>query len=136
MKDCNKPIRTAFFNRIIALGYSCYDQVDEKATSPYCFLYNQSSYEDDTQDGFGQVAFISVDIYKEYQKNFGGNKDVDAIADAIMQNILQMPPNQLSVSSFGVVACTLEGNEVITTTNATHTIFIRTLRFKLIIYEL
>jgi len=135
MKDANKAIRTAFFNRIIALGYTCYDNVPATASTPYCYLYNQSSYQDDVQDQFGQVCSISVDIIKEYQKDYGGGKDVDVISNAIMEDILQMPPNQIAVTGFDVVSCTMEGTNTISTTTATNTTFIRTLKFKLIIYQ-
>jgi hypothetical protein len=135
MKDANRPIRTAFFNRIIGLGYSCYDTVPETATTPYCYLYNQSAYQDGNQDSFGQIASISVDIVKEYQKDFGGGKDVDAIANAIIESILQMPPNQLSVSGFDTISCTLEASNTISSTTTTNTIFIRTLTFKLNVYQ-
>lgn len=136
MKDSNRAVRTAFFNRIINLGYSCYDTVPEKAATPYCYLYNQSCYQDGNQDTFGQNAVISIDIVKEYQKDYGGNKDVDTIANAITQSILQQPPSILSVSGFDVVSCTLEGSNSLHTTTNTKTLFIRTLKFKLILYEL
>ena len=103
MKDSNKAIRTAFFNRIIALGYSCYDNVPATAQTPYCYLYNQSAYQDGTQDQFGQVCSISVDIVKEYQKDYGGGKDVDVIANAITEDIICLlytspSPRDLSTS--------------------------------------
>jgi hypothetical protein len=136
MKDCNRAIRTSFFNRIIALGYSCYDTVPKLASTPYCYLYNQSAYQDGLQDQHGQVASISIDIIKEYQKDFGGGKDVDVIANAIIEDILKFAPNQIKVTGFDVVDCSLEGTNTISQTTDTNTIFIRTLKFKLIIYEL
>ncbi len=136
MKDSNRAIRKAFFDRIINLGYSCYDTVPDKAVTPYCWLYNQSAYQDGNQDSFGQVATISVDIVKEYQKDYGGAKDIDTIANAITTSILQMPPNQLSIAGFDCISVTLEGSNTISGTTATHTFFIRTLKFTIKLYQL
>lgn len=136
MKDANKPVRKAFFDRIINLSYSCYDAVPETASTPYCYLYNQSSYQEGNNDQFGQIATISVDIVKEYQKDYGGAKDVDTIANAIMVSVLQQPPNQLTITGFDCVSCTLEGTNTINTTTQTNNVYIRTLKFKLTLYEL
>lgn len=136
MKDSATAIRSAFFTRITALGYAAYDTPPETTTAPYVYLYNQSSYQDGNQSEFGQVASISIDVVTEFQKDYGGGKVADTMVDVILQDVLKFAPAQLTVSGFDCISVTLDGVNSMHLTSATTTQHIRTIKLKLILYQI
>ena len=135
MKDSSYPIRKALTTIITALGYQVFDRVPELTASPYCWIYNQSYYQDGTQEDFGQIASVSIDVVAMYDKDFGGAKTTDDMSGAIIHALCNFAPLPITIIGFETLAITLEGTNNLFETTATHAIYTTTIRLKFKLFE-
>lgn len=89
MKDANKTIRTAYYNalnnvvRFNSAGVPFYDQVPSTAAYPYIYVSDYTATEETTKDFFGQNVTITLVAAMKYPANYGGQSDVDGIANQV-----------------------------------------------------
>lgn len=90
MTDCNKIIRTAYYNALNnvvqynSAGVAFYDAVPSNAAYPYIYVSDFTAVEETTKDHFGQNVTITLVVAMKYPANYGGQSDIDGIANQVM----------------------------------------------------
>jgi len=105
MKDASAAIRTAYYtalNNVVSLNSSpvpFYDQVPSGTTYPYMYVSDFTCTEETTKDYFGWNATMTVVAAIKYSANYGGESDIDTIANQI-ENIVRGGTTQSQPISF------------------------------------
>lgn len=89
MNDVSKNIRAFVFTTIngnitfSAANVPCYTKAPPKAAYPYIIVKNTGMIDDPTKDKTGGVYEFSVRVDTRFEKNKGGQDDVDDISNSI-----------------------------------------------------
>lgn len=86
MRDPQLPLKTAYFDKLTALGLTVFekDAVPKNAVTPYVIISDIDSKEDSNKTDFGHKTAVLLDIVTKAPINqVGGGKQRDLIANQI-----------------------------------------------------
>ena len=145
MKDSSKSIRTAYYNALNnvvtlnSLPVPFYDQVPSNTAYPYMYVSGFTCVEETTKDVFGWNATITIVAAMKYPANYGGQSDIDGIAEQI-ENIVRGAATTSQPLSFAPgfqnIITQLDQGSFFKVSVADGIVFYRTLKFRHRIQEI
>ena len=137
MRELKKPLRTAYYDKITALGLVCYEtgSVPDDAVSPYVVIAAMSGSEDSNKTDTGQTMQTLLDVVTFYDRNdIAGSTLVDSMAGLILGEI-----NSKKIMVIGeglqVVNTRLLQDQSVNLTTTTQRTYRRLLRYEQLIME-
>lgn len=142
MKSPNKPLRTAYFNKISSLTYnSSAVRVIGKATSdpkqsPYVQLSTQTDRQENGKSGFQHESTMLIEVIGYWDKNIS-EAEVDGLAEMVINAIVPDDHDYLSLApDFKMITSKLVSDNDIDEGDDTRVYYRRLLRFEHKIQEL
>lgn len=145
MNDPSLALRTAYQSALSSLtnvaggAVSVYDLVPPDAASVYVYYSGYTATQWDDKDSYGQNVVIALTLVATFESDYGGQKELDNLANQITPIIIAKSGNQVShltVSGYTIAVSTLESTMTlpVTLTERGKT-FSRVLRFRHLLYE-
>lgn len=132
MRDPQLPLRTAYFDKLTALGLTAFekDAVPKTAGTPYVIISDINTIEDSNKTDFGHKAAVLLDIVTKAPINqVGGGKERDLIANQIFGVINSKTPFIID-ENLQSVNLKITSDQILNGDTDTDRVFRRLIRFE------
>lgn len=143
MKNVNKPLSTGYYNLLngIVVDGSVvsfhYLKAPFSTESPYIVITGMYSQSDNTKDSFNGSVTVDLNIYTEFEGDFGTMNSADNIAEAVLELIAPLPgKTALLAEGFTVISAKLRGMRDSVSTSEDKSTYEKKITFEHFIFQI